>query len=119
MFFAFDLDLLLEIPGQNALSVARKSCHDMCMAKFTSLRDAYRHPGFVPMARIQSIEDDSSAWVVSLRRRQKKWIAARAVNDITASTITTVGKPVTSTAEVEGFCSNSTFTESSVRDARL
>jgi hypothetical protein len=89
------------------------------MAKFTSLRDAYRHPGFVPMARIQSIENDSSALVVPLRRRQKKWFAAHAVKDNSTSTIALVDRPETSTAVVELFFSNSMCTELSVRDAKL
>jgi len=36
------------------------------------LRDLYRFPGFVPWARIQALEDDPQAVLLTLRRRRKK-----------------------------------------------
>lgn len=44
------------------------------MSKFKSrrLRDAYRFPGFVPLAGVQGVFGDPKAVIVKLNRRRKK-----------------------------------------------
>jgi hypothetical protein len=51
------------------------------------LRDLYRFPGFVPLARLQVIADDPHAVLLTLRRRRKKRAAAPVGIRSRASTI--------------------------------
>ena len=46
------------------------------MPKRHSLRDAYRHPGFVPALTVRVDPDAPEVYVLPLRRRQKKRSAA-------------------------------------------
>lgn len=55
------------------------------MPSTQQLRDLYRFPGFVPWARIQDIEDDPHAVLLTLRRRQKKRLAVYVVSARRAS----------------------------------
>ena len=87
------------------------------MSKTTSLRDAYRHPGFVPALRARTADDDPDAFVVSLRRRRKKTSAAVADAWSTVPTITSCGALVTSIAVADPSLSNSSFVASLVHGA--
>jgi hypothetical protein len=87
------------------------------MSKTTSLRDAYRHPGFLPALRARTDDDDPDTFVVSLRRRRKKTSAAVADAWSTVPTITSCGAPATSIAVVDPSSSNSSFVASLVLGA--
>ena len=59
------------------------------MAKFKSLPDLYRFPGFVPLPEVRGLFGDPLAVVITLQRRRKKRAVASAAKSITA--ITTSG----------------------------
>lgn len=82
------------------------------MSKTTSLRDAYRRPGFMPALRARTDEGDPDTFVVSLRRRRKKTSAAVADAWSTVTTITSCGAPATSIAVADPSSSNSSFVAS-------
>jgi hypothetical protein len=77
------------------------------MAKFKSLHDLYRFPGFVPLPRVRGRFGDPLAVVITLQRRRKKRAAASAARSITA--ITTSGpdgsaiSPVATSASIWPF----------------
>jgi len=56
------------------------------MSKNHSLRDAYRHPGFVPALTVRIEANAPEVYVVSLRRRQKKRFAVNAAFPLGAFT---------------------------------
>ena len=58
------------------------------MPKTHSLRDAYRHPGFVPAPTARVEPGAPTDYVLSLTRRQKKRSAASAVFPFAALTTT-------------------------------
>jgi hypothetical protein len=62
--------------------------HDLRMAKTHSLRDAYRHPGFVPSMKVGVEGDAPEAYVLPLHRRQKKRVVASVVFSLGALTTT-------------------------------
>ena len=68
------------------------------MAKFTSLRDFYSFPDFVPAATVRGVFGDPYAVVIPLRRRRKKQPADTAGQAIAPSTINRLAPPATSTA---------------------
>jgi hypothetical protein len=82
------------------------------MAKTTSLRDAYRHPGFLPAAQVEADRDDPDAFVLPLRRRRKKTSAVVADAFSPVTTITSRAAPVTSIVVGERSWSNSSFAAS-------
>ena len=84
------------------LSLAQKSCHDGAMPSPQQLRDLYRFPGFVPWARIQDLEDDPHAVLLTLRRRRKKRLAASVASVSRASTISGHAGSVTSLVAISG-----------------
>jgi len=55
------------------------------------LRDAYRFPGFVPLAEVYGVFGDPMQRVVPLRRRAKKQSAVSAVELGEATTIVVLG----------------------------
>jgi hypothetical protein len=61
----------------------------MARLKKKRLRDAYRFPGFVPLAAVQGVFGDPKAVIVKLSRRRKKRSAVGAVNGV--AVITTDG----------------------------
>jgi hypothetical protein len=82
------------------------------MAKFKSIYDLYRFPGFVPVPRVRGLFGDPLAVVITLQRRRKKRAVASAARSITA--ITTSGRdgsaisPVaTSTSILPSSCAGS------------
>ena len=56
------------------------------MAKFKTLPDLYRFPGFVPLPRVRGLFGDPLAVVITLQRRRKKRAAESAATSITAIT---------------------------------
>ena len=58
------------------------------MPKNHSLRDAYRHPGFVPATTVRIEPGAPADYIVSLTRRQKKRSAATAGCPFAALTTT-------------------------------
>jgi hypothetical protein len=82
------------------------------MSKTTSLRDAYRHPGFVPALRAEADTDNPDTFIVPLRRRRKKTSAGVADAWSTVTTITFCAGPATSIAVADLSSSNSSFVAS-------
>ena len=73
------------------------------MAKFKQLRDLYRFPGFVPLARLRGIFGDPRAVVITLRRRRKKRFAARVGRHLGPTTTSGHGGPGTSPVATSAF----------------
>jgi hypothetical protein len=83
------------------------------MSKQRHLREAYRHPGFVPQAILRSVDFDLEAFGVSLVRRRKKRSAACAAKPSEVSTISgCIGRAIwivpnvasSSSFSFEGLC---------------
>jgi hypothetical protein len=68
------------------------------MAKFKSIYDLYRFPGFVPLPRVRGLFGDPRAVVITLQRRRKKRAVASAARSIIA--ITTSGRDESATSPV-------------------
>ena len=75
------------------------------MAKLKSkrLRDAYRFPGFVPLAAVQGVFGDPKAVIVKLSRRRKKRYAVNVGNGAAVTTTTGSSKCGICRAETAGF----------------
>jgi hypothetical protein len=82
------------------------------MAKTSSLRDAYRHPGFLPAARVEADSDQPDTFVLPLRRCRKKTSAAVAAASSPVITITSRAEPATSIAAGDRSWWNSSFAAS-------
>jgi hypothetical protein len=73
------------------------------MTKPIKLEDAYRFPGYVPQANVRGIFGDSSARVLTLRRKEKKRHAAPV--DLSTRDFTTGKLGAYETYPVVGFAS--------------
>lgn len=87
------------------------------MPKTHSLRDAYRHPGFVPSMTVRVEPDAPADYVLSLTRRQKKRSAASAVFPFAALMTTSADAPAISIAPATPSTSNSNSAASIARGA--
>ena len=81
----------------------------MAILKRKRLRDAYRFPGFVPMAAVQGVFGDPKAVVVKLSRRRKKRCAVNAVAGVAVTTTTESSKSGICRAEIGEFTWKWTF----------
>ena len=83
------------------------------MAKLKSkrLRDAYRFPGFVPLAAVQGVFGDPKAVIVKLSRRRKKRSAVNVGNGVAVTTTTGSSKCGICRVETDGFTWKWTFDE--------
>ena len=81
------------------------------MARFKRkrLRDAYRFPGFVPLAAVQGVFGDPKAVVVKLSRRRKKRGAVGVVDGVAVTTTTGSSECGICRAETGGFTWKWTF----------
>ena len=77
------------------------------MAKFKTLPELYRFPGFVPLPRVGGLFGDPLAVVITLQRRQKKRAAESAAKSITV--ITTNGDGASAIFPVATSASSSLF----------
>jgi hypothetical protein len=76
------------------------------MSKTRHLRDAYRHPGFIPQAILQAVEFDPHAFGIALTRRRKKRSAEHAVGPLGAFTISgCTGRAISTVLSGESFLS--------------
>jgi hypothetical protein len=76
------------------------------MSKTRHLRDAYRHPGFVPQAVLQAVDFDPHAFGVALNRRRKKQSAEHAVRPVGLSTTSgCIGRAISTALSGESFLS--------------
>lgn len=66
------------------MSEVAETCTGFCMSQSTSLRDAYRFPGFQPAQRVR---EEGHGYVVPLSRRRKKAPVAAVAFPFVASTI--------------------------------
>jgi hypothetical protein len=87
------------------------------MSKTATLRDAYRHPGFVPQVGIRVDERDSDIFVLPLHRRRKKTPVGVADESCLAITTTSYAEAAISTAVGEKSSSNSSSAGSIVPGA--
>jgi len=87
------------------------------MPKSHSLRDAYRHPAFVPALAVRVEPGAPADYVLSLTRRQKKRSAATAVFPFAALTTTIAASPAIWIAAVTRSTSNSNSAASIARGA--
>ena len=83
------------------------------MANFKQLRDLYRFPGFVPLARIRGVFGDPRAVVITLQRRRKKRFVASAARRLGRTTTSGRDEPGISPAATSGspsltLCAGST-----------
>ena len=89
------------------------------MPKTHSLRDAYRHPGFVPAPTVRVEPGAPTDYVLSLTRRQKKRSAASAVFPFAALATTSAVAAAIWIAPATRFFSNSNSAASIARGAGL
>ncbi len=75
------------------------------MARFKRkrLRDAYRFPGFVPLAAVQEVFGDPKAVVVKLNCHRKRRCVADALDGVAVTTTTGSSKCGICRAEIGGF----------------
>ena len=71
-----------------------------------TFNDLYSFPGFRACSKLTGIFGDSSARLVTLVRRKKKWDAAHAARPVAASTIARFIECVTLIPEELGFILN-------------
>jgi hypothetical protein len=73
------------------------------------LRDAYRFPGFVPLAAVQGVFGDPKAVIVKLSRRRKKRCAVNVVVGVAVTTTAESSRSGICRAEIDGFTWKWTF----------
>ncbi len=87
----------------------------MARLKSKRLRDAYRFPGFVPLAAVHGVFGDPKAVVLSLSRRRKKQRAVSVVGGAAVTTITGRGECGIYRAATDGYTWKWIFGEWTVR----
>jgi hypothetical protein len=84
--FPFGRQIIPFNPEETRLPLGEITCHAFAMAKFKSLPDLYRFPGFVPLPQVRGLFADPLAVVITLQRRRKKRSAVSAAKSIAAIT---------------------------------